>query len=135
MNLIFLLAMPEPPVEEINFGMLIVKMIFFLGVVVALIYVVLKKFLPLLVHGSGFRTRSVKILERLPVDQRRSLLVVEVQDKVYLMGSAEGQINILMELDGEKLNAKPVTDVEGSSGFEQILRKTFLRKTSEPPKS
>ena len=135
MNLIFLLAIAEPPVEEINFGMLILKMIFFLGVVVALIYVVLKKFLPLLAHGSGFRARSIKILERLPVDQRRSLLVVEVQDKVYLMGSAEGQINILMELDREKLNARPVTDLQVSGAFEQVLKRTFLRKTSEPPKS
>lgn len=135
MNLILFLAMQEPaPVEEINFGMLIVKMIFFLGIVVALIYVILKKLMPLLIHGAGFRPRSLKILERLPVDQRRSLLVVEVQDKVYLMGSAEGQINVLMELDSEKLH-RPISGTETSSGFEQVLKKAFLRKTSEPPKS
>jgi flagellar protein FliO/FliZ len=133
MNLIFLLAVQETPVEEINFGMLIVKMIFFLGLVVALIYLVLKKLLPLLIHGAAFRARSIRILERMPVDQRRSLLVVEVQDKVYLMGSAEGQINILMELDREKLNAGTARDSE-ASGFDQVLKKTFLRKTSEPPK-
>ncbi len=135
MNLIFFLAMQEAPVEEINFGMLIVKMIFFLGLVVALIYVVLKKLLPLLVHGTAFRARSLKILERLPVDQRRSLLVVEVQDKVYLMGSAEGQINILMELDREKLNSRPLGGTQASGGFDQVLKKVFLRKTFEPPKS
>lgn len=133
MNLIFLIAVQETPVEEINFGMLIVKMIFFLGVVVALIYLVLKKLLPLLIHGAAFQARSIRILERMPVDQRRSLLVVEVQDKIYLMGSAEGQINILMELDREKLNAGTARNSE-ASGFDQILKKTFLRKTSEPPK-
>lgn len=133
MNLIFLLAIQEPPIEDINFGMLILKMIFFLGVVVALIYLVLKKFLPVLLHGAAFRGRSIKILERMPVDQRRSLLVVEVQDKIYLMGSAEGQINILMELDRQKMNAKTVEGSDSSSGFDQILRKMMVRK-SEPPK-
>jgi flagellar protein FliO/FliZ len=135
MNVIFLLALQETPVEEINFGMLIVKMIFFLGIVVALIYLVLKKLLPLLIHGASFRGRSIRILERMPVDQRRSLLVVEVQDKVYLMGSAEGQINVLMELDREKLNTKPSLGTEPSGGFDQVLKKAFLRRTSEPPKS
>jgi flagellar protein FliO/FliZ len=133
MNLIFLLVIQEPPIEDINFGMLILKMIFFLGVVVALIYLVLKKFLPVLLHGAAFRGRSIKILERMPVDQRRSLLVVEVQDKIYLMGSAEGQINILMELDRQKMNAKTVESPDNSSGFDQILRKMMVRK-SEPPK-
>jgi flagellar protein FliO/FliZ len=135
MNVIFLLALQETPVEEINFGMLIVKMIFFLGVVVALIYLVLKKLLPLLFQGSAFRGRSIRILERVPVDQRRSLLVVEVQDKVYLLGSAEGQINVLMELDREKLNAKPTLQPETSGPFEQVLKKAFMRRSSEPPKS
>jgi flagellar protein FliO/FliZ len=133
MYLIFLLVIQEPPIEDINFGMLILKMIFFLGVVVALIYLVLKKFLPVLLHGAAFRGRSIKILERMPVDQRRSLLVVEVQDKIYLMGSAEGQINILMELDRQKMNAKTVESPDNSSGFDQILRKMMVRK-SEPPK-
>ena len=135
MNLIFLLAVQEPPVEEINFGMLIVKMIFFLGLVVALIYLVLKKFLPVLLHGAAFRSRSIKILERVPVDQRRSLLVVEVQGKIYLMGSAEGQINILMELDPQKMNVKSVDVPENSGGFDQILKKMIVRKSSEPPKA
>jgi flagellar protein FliO/FliZ len=134
MNLIFLLAIQEPPVEEINFGMLIVKMIFFLAVVVALIYLVLKKFLPVLIHGATFRGKSIKILERLPLDQRRSLLVVEVQDKLYLMGSAEGQINILMELDRQKWNTKPAESVESSGGFDQVLKKMLARKSTEPPK-
>jgi flagellar protein FliO/FliZ len=134
MNPIFL-AVPETPSEEINFGMLILKMIFFLGVVVALIYIILQRVLPLLIHGASFRARSIRILERVPVDQKRSLLVVEIQDKVYLMGSAEGQINILMELDREKLGLKTATEDGSSSRFDQVLKKAFLRKTSEPPKS
>lgn len=131
MNLFFLLAIPETPVEEINFGTLIVKMIFFLGLVVALIYLVLKKMLPFLLHGASFRGRSIKVLERLPLDQRRSLLIVEIQERIYLIGSAEGQINVLMELDREKMNAGQEPRITSSSGkFEEILKKAFQKKNA-----
>ena len=124
----YLLAAAEAvPVEPIDFGMLILRMLIFLGLILLLIYVVLRKGLPLLMQAQGLRNRTVKILERVPVDQKRSLLVVEVQERVYLLGSAEGQINVLMELDREKLPMHPAP-AEKPGRFEEILKKTFAAK-------
>src|SRR5207249_11404596 len=99
----FVLAADATPPQDLNFGMLALRMFFFLGIVLVLIYFILRKVLPFFMQTSTFRHRTVRILERLPVDQKRSLLVVEIQEKFYLLGSAEGQINVLMELDREKM--------------------------------
>lgn len=133
MNLL-LLALQEAPVEEINFGMLILRMLIFLALVILLIWLLLRKFLPMIARAPGFRNRNVKILERVPLDTKRSLLVVEIQDRVYLLGSAEGQINVLMELDREKMAAAPsITSSPGS--FDQVFRRVFAKsRSTEPPK-
>jgi flagellar protein FliO/FliZ len=120
----FLLQVTPP--EDINFGALFLRMIVFLGLVVLLIVLFLKKVLPLLLPGGQQRTKSIRILERVPIDQRKSLLVVEIQEKVYLVGSAEGQINILMELDPAKIMA-PET-VPKTVSFSDVLKKTFSRE-------
>ncbi|HSP07430.1 MAG TPA: flagellar biosynthetic protein FliO [Acidobacteriota bacterium] len=132
---VFLIALQEAPVEEINFGMLILRMLVFLGLVILLIWLLLRKFLPMIARAPGFRNRNVKILERVPLDTKRSLLVVEIQERVYLLGSAEGQINVLMELDREKMSVAPsITSVPGS--FDQVFRKVFTKsRSTEPPKN
>lgn len=127
MNYIFLVAALQQPPEEINFGILILRMLIFLSLVIALIYFLLRKVLPSLMRMTAFKNQTIRILERVPLDQRRSMLVVEIQEKVYLVGSAEGQINILMELDREKLPAKPEIGQKASRGFDEILKKTFLK--------
>lgn len=127
MNYIFLVAVLQQAPEEINFGMLILRMLIFLALVIALIYFVLRKVLPSLMRMTAFKNQTIRILERVPLDQRRSMLVIEVQEKVYLVGSAEGQINILMELDREKLPAKPAFGQKSPRGFEEILKKTLLK--------
>lgn len=129
-NNLLLFLLQEAPVDDINFGMLILRMFLFLGLVIGLIYFVLRKLLPYLMHLGAYRSQTVKILERTPIDQKRSLLVVEIQEKVYLIGSAEGQINVLMELDREKIGARPALPPKGSGIFDDILKKTLLKSKS-----
>lgn len=132
---ILLLALQESPVEEINFGMLILRMLLFLGLVLVIIWLFLRKFLPMISRMPSLRNRNVKILERLPLDTKRSLLVVEVQERVYLLGSAEGQINVLMELDRQKMNAGE-TLMPGQTSFDSVFKKIFAKtRPSEPPKN
>ena len=126
MTVFLLVAAQAQPPEDLDFGMLILRMLIFLGIVLALIYIVLRKGLPLLMQAQGFKNRTIKILERVPVDQKRTLLVVEVQERVYLMGSAEGQINVLMELDRDKMDLR--TAPGEKSRFEAILSKTAPAK-------
>lgn len=124
----YLCVAGQPELPELDFGMMIFRMLIFLGIVLVLIYVILKKGLPLLINPSLFRSSSVKILERIPVDQKRSLLVVDIQGKVYLLGSAEGQINILMELDAGKM--KPVS-ADGNSKFDNVLTRLLMKKETK----
>lgn|SRR5262249_27537905 len=127
----FLLLIESAPPEELDFGMMIFRMLIFLGIVLVLIYFVLRKGLPLLVQSPTLKSRAVRILERVPVDQKRSLLVVEVQDRVYLLGSAEGQINVLIELDRDKLEYQK----SPQKNFGDILKKTLLRTSERDTKA
>lgn len=122
-------AYQEMPAEEINFGMLILRMFLFLGLILILIYFVLKKLLPFLIKNAGVRNKVVKIVERIPLDPKKSLLVIEVQERTYLIGSTEGQINVLMELDRDKLDLKPPA-APTASNFDNVLKKVLTRKAS-----
>ncbi len=130
---IFLLAQQTSMPEDMNFGALAFRMLLYLGLVIVLIYFVLPRILRFFVRLPAHQNRTVRILERVPVDQKRNLLVVEVQGKVYLFGSAEGQISVLMELDREKMNLQDPAPIR-TKGFEDVLRKTFLKpKSPEVP--
>jgi flagellar biogenesis protein FliO len=121
----FFLAVQELP--ELNFGMLFVRMLVFLALVLALIYFLLRKVLPLFVPGVVASKGTVRIVERIALDQKRSLLVAEIQDKVYLLGSAEGQINVLMELDREKIALQKAAAPRQPT-FQEILKRAFKAK-------
>jgi len=116
--------------EEINFGALIVRMLIFLGLILLIIFLLLKRVLPLLVPSAQSRTKSIRILERVQIDQRKSLIIAEIQEKVYLLGSSDGQINILLELDREKILAQsPIAPTKPLS-FSDILKRTLSREKS-----
>lgn len=119
----------QPP-EEIDFGMLLLRTFFFLALICLLIYFVLRKVLPHVVQMPGFRNRTVKIIERLPLDQKKSLVVVEIQDKAFLLGCSENSINILMELDRDKIEVKPPIAAGGTGSFDSVLKKISFRSKS-----
>ena len=128
--MIFLLQVVQTTPEDINFGALLLRMVVFLGLTVLLIIFLLRKVLPLVIPGAQrqHHTKTIKLLERVPIDQRKSLLVVEIQEKYYLIGSAEGQINILMELDREKILREDASIAKPAPSFSEILKKTLSRE-------
>jgi flagellar biosynthetic protein FliO len=119
-----------PPPEEIDFGMLLLRTFLFLGLVLLLIFFLLKKVLPHIAKVSGFQNRNIKILERLPVDAKKSLIVVEVQDKAYLMGCSDNAITVLMELDRTKMEVKPVQADTSRVTFDSVFKKIAFRSKS-----
>ncbi|MCI0414278.1 flagellar biosynthetic protein FliO [bacterium] len=130
--MIFLLQLAQQATtpEDINFAALFLRMLIFLGLTLLLIVFMLRKVLPLLIPGAQkYGSRTIRVLERVPIDQRKSLLVVEVQEKVYLLGSAEGQINVLMELDRAKILSQE-TNAPRQGSFAEILRKTLSKQKS-----
>jgi flagellar protein FliO/FliZ len=110
--------------------MLLLRTFFFLALVCLLIYFLLRKVLPRVVQMPGIRNRTVKIIERLPLDQKKSLVVVEIQDKAFLLGCSENSINILMELDREKIEIKPPVAAGGAGSFDSVLKKIAFRSKS-----
>jgi flagellar biosynthetic protein FliO len=116
--------------EEINFGALMLRMVIFLGLILLIIFVVLKKVLPAVLPGIRYRTKNIHILERVPIDQRKSLIIAEIQEKIYLLGCSDGQINILTELDREKLQVSQEPSNQKSLSFSEILKRTLSKEKS-----
>jgi flagellar protein FliO/FliZ len=77
-----------------------VQTIFALGIVCLLAYVILRLILPRLSFAGTGRT-MVRVVDRTPLDQRRSLLVVEVTGRWLLVGVSEAGLQLISELDAE----------------------------------
>ena len=84
-----------------NLGLLVVETIVILALIAAAAW--------LFVRFVGPRLRGVKgksrmrLLERLPLEPRRSLYIVEVDGAPYLFGVADGSVRLLKELEpGER---------------------------------
>jgi flagellar biosynthetic protein FliO len=78
-----------------------VQTIFALGFVCVLAYVILRVVLPRL-SMTGAGKSMVRVVDRTPLDQRRSLYVVEVTGRWLLIGASEGGLQLISELDAEK---------------------------------
>jgi|GEM_PF-1851360 len=115
--------------EDINFGALILRMLIFLALILLVVFVVLKKVLPVFIPGTQFKTKNIRILERVPIDQRKALIIAEVQGKFYLMGCSDGQINILAELDPEKLREQE-SIAPRSGSFSDVLKRVLSKEKS-----
>ena len=70
------------------------KTILMLLVVLLVAYILLGKGLPKLMNKT-MQSNRMKVLERLPLDQKRMLFLVEVDGQTYLLGGADGQVTLL----------------------------------------
>ncbi|MCB9601338.1 MAG: flagellar biosynthetic protein FliO [Sandaracinus sp.] len=79
--------------------------------------------------ATGARGRRVKVIERVALDPRRTLYVVEVGGKVLLLGAGDGASpTLLSELDPKDFPAEPTAP---KVRFAQTLAK--LRGTTSTP--
>lgn len=88
---------------DISFGWLFFKMILATLVVIGLAFWVLRYWLPRL---QGYRPKGdsrVQILERLPLEPRKALYIIQVGKKRALVGTTDHQVNKLMDLEEEDL--------------------------------
>lgn len=125
---------PELAAEELNLGWTLARTMIVLAMVVALAYLTLNVGLRrLLGIRSAVGTSVVTVLERVSLDQKRSLFVVEAGGEVLLIGGGESTLTLLAKLDRaevEKLkSATPPSPVQLSP----FLRKLLGRKDSPRP--
>lgn len=110
-------------------GMLLQTLLALIAVC-GLAYVIFRVILPRLqlVQNSG---GIIRVVERVGLDAKRSLYVVEVAGKWMLVGSSENGVNLVSELDQiEAENAEAEIQVQRDAQFQKIqdLRSNFARK-------
>jgi flagellar biogenesis protein FliO len=78
---------------------MLVRTTLVLAAVVALAYLILGKGLGRLVKGqqSG-RGRIVSLVERLPLDQKHALYLIEAEGRRFVVGTADGATQLVLDL-------------------------------------
>jgi flagellar biogenesis protein FliO len=77
----------------------------------------------------------VTVLERVPLDQKRSLFVVEAAGEVLLVGGGDGSLSLISKLDRaevDKLRAAAASS-RGPAQLSPFLQKLLGRKDVPPP--
>jgi flagellar biogenesis protein FliO len=129
----------EPPEfaqdGELNLGWTLVRTMVVLGMVVALVYLTLNVGLRKLL---GIRptagTSVVTVLERVPLDQRRSLFVVEAAGEVLLIGGSDNSLVLLSRLDRAEVDRIRAARASGQPvQLSPFLQKLLGRKDAPPP--
>jgi flagellar biogenesis protein FliO len=104
------------------------KMLVTLGAVCLLAYLSLGKLLPKLLRVpppiAGHRI--LQVVDRLPIDQRRSIMIIKTgQDLYYLVGVTDHGINLLSRLDADDVDSAlaslPSVDPPRLGRFAQAL--------------
>ena len=99
------------------------QMVLVLGAVCLLAYLLLGKVLPrvLKVPLPGSQPRLMRVVDRLPIDQRRSILLVAVGDDYFMVGASEGGIHLISRLDAEHIQRAASLDAApGPSGLARL---------------
>jgi flagellar protein FliO/FliZ len=70
----------------------------------------------------------IRVLERVAIDPRRSLLLIEVGGKVLLVGAGDGPMAVLADIDPATLPASPA---RRPAVFKDIFARALGRRTPE----
>ena len=111
------------------FGNYLVQTFVMLLVIVGLAFVVLWAARRL---GVGRPSGNLKLVGRLPLDARRSIYLVQVAEKVLVVGVSEAGLNKLSEFALKDMAAPPAQTSPGES-FPAVLAR--LKRSSQPPTS
>lgn len=123
--------------EPESLGWMLTRTLLLFGAVVASIYLTLNVGLRKLMGLQGVpagRPSVVSVLERIPLDQRRSLFVLKAADEYLLVGGGESGLQLLSKLDTaavERIRSeRPPAHVISLSPF---LQKLLARREATQP--
>jgi flagellar protein FliO/FliZ len=98
---------PSSPTTDL--GLLVVQTVAILALI-ALAAWAFVRFVGPRLRGARGKSR-MRLIERLPIEPRRSLVVVEVDGTPLLLGVADGSIRLLKELEpGEPIDPNALED-------------------------
>ena len=121
--------------EELSPGWLLFRTMIVLGMVVALAWLTLNVGLRKLL---GIRPASgasvVTVLERVALDQRRSLFVVEAAGEVLLIGGSDHSLSLISKLDRAEVERLRAAKASGQPvQLSPFLQKLLGKKDAPPP--
>ncbi|MBO9541986.1 flagellar type III secretion system pore protein FliP [bacterium] len=91
------------PAPDLSIGPYLVQLLLVTLLMVGLGYVSLRLTKNGRMPGLTFRPKGIKVLDRLALDAKRQLMVVNVGKRNWLVGMSEGGFNAIAELDDEDL--------------------------------
>ncbi|MFZ5441658.1 MAG: FliO/MopB family protein [Myxococcota bacterium] len=121
--------------EELNLGWTLFRTMLVLAIVVGLAWLTLNVGLRrLLGIKPVVGTSLVTVLERVPLDQKRSLFVVEAAGEVLLVGGGDGALSLISKLDrAEVERLRAAASAQRSVQLSPFLQKLLGRKDAPPP--
>ncbi len=123
-------ALKPLPAPQSGLGDLVgplLKTILMLCIVLGLVYLTLSKGLGKLVERQNLG-RRVKVVERVGLDAKRSLFLVEVDGKQMLLAAGEGGVTLLKDVETKAAAAPPPS-------FMDALRRRDAKKTNDDEKA
>ncbi|GMU08346.1 flagellar biosynthetic protein FliO [Corallococcus caeni] len=131
---------PDPLEEQESLGWVVVRTVALLGAVLAAIYLTLNVGLRRLMGLQGVpmgKAAVVSVMERIPLDQRRTLFVLKAADEYLLVGGGEGGVQLVSKLDRDAVEriraARPPSSPVSLSPFLQKLLSRRTGGTTPPP--
>lgn len=91
--------------EPESLAVVLVKMLLGLGVTVGAVYLTLAFLARRLTQLPGATGRVVRVAERVAIEPRRALYVLEAAGEYLLVGVGDGQMTVLSRLDADKARA------------------------------
>ncbi|MEA2174004.1 MAG: flagellar protein FliO/FliZ [Blastocatellia bacterium] len=82
-----------------SFFLMLVQTLLALGLVCGLAYVIFRWVLPRLQNFGGAGNHLVRVVDRVGIDTRKSLYVIEVAGRWLLVASSEAGVQLISELD------------------------------------
>lgn len=112
-------AFAETPIETPGYGWLLFKTIFVLIGICLLAFIGLRYLSKVNIGRPG----PMKILGRLPIEGRRSIVVVDVAGKTLIIGSSEAGMQTLGDLNTEERQRfEEITENKENISFKERLR-------------
>lgn len=112
--------------NTLEFAKALLQFIIFFGVVLALAWLT-TRFWGMRTMGLSTKGSAMRVLQHIPAGRDRSLMLLEVGGRVYLLGITAEQINLLDTIDDVEtigrlveMNSVPSTDV-----IEAVLPRSF----------
>lgn len=125
-----------PPADELNLGWALLRTLLVLAAVVALAFLSLNFGLRKLMGLTGVRTGGpsvVQVLERIPLDPKRSLYLVQAAGEYLLLGGGEEALSFLAKLDAAEVERLRKEKAAESAAAGPFLQKLLSKRGGPPP--